>query len=209
MRLVSALLLAAATPLAALAPLSPAQAQAAADPAAQAFIEKLANDAFAALRDPKLSEAERTARFRTLLKQNVALDAIGNRLIRRQRATITEAQYKAYQQAFPDFILNTYADRLTDYKDASLKTQRIVPRGPYTEVHTRVTRPGGQPVDAIWQVRKGTSGQYQINNLIVSNINLSITQEADFANYIKTNGFDAFLGFLKSANAKSAATRST
>lgn len=201
-----ALLLAAATPLMAL-PLVPAQAQqaAAADPAARVFIEKLADDAFATLRNQKLGEAERRARFRALLRENVALTTIGNRLIRRHRAEITPAQLKAYQDAFPEFILTAYADRLQDYRDADLKTVRIVARGPFTEVHTRVTRPGAQPVDAIWQVRKSETGKYQVNNLTVSNINLSITQEADFSNYIKTNGFDALVSFLKSSNAKAAA----
>ncbi|WP_439532705.1 MlaC/ttg2D family ABC transporter substrate-binding protein [Polymorphobacter sp.] len=184
-----------------------AQAAPAADPAASKFIEGLASNAFSTLRDPALSQADRISRFRALLKENVALDAIGNRLIRRQRAEITDAQYKAYQAAFPEFILNTYADRLQDYKDASLKTMRTVARGPFTEVHTRVSLPGSQPVDAIWQVRKSPAGKYQINNLTVSNINLSITQEADFANYIKTNGFDALVSFLKSANAKAASGR--
>ncbi len=195
-------------PLTALALPAAAQAQeVAADPAARAFIESLANKAFSTLRDPALTDADRTARFRTLLREGVALDTIGNRLIRRQRAQITDAQYKAYREAFPEFILNAYADRLSDYKDASLKTMRTVARGPFTEVHTRVSRPGSQPIDAIWQVRKSPTGQYQVNNLTVSNINLSITQEADFANYIKTNGFDALVKFLRSANAKAAIDR--
>jgi len=199
MRLI-ALLLLAATPLAAFT--APAHAQSAvADPAARTFIENLANKAFATLNDPKLTREDRSARFRTMLKENVALTEIGNRLIRRQRASITDTQYKAYQAAFPQFILNAYADRLQDYKDAELKTSRIVARGPFTEVHTRVTQPGSQPIDAIWQVRKTAGGAYKLNNLIVSNINLSITQEADFANYIKTNGFDALVKFLTTSNA--------
>ena len=204
----TALLLLAAVPLA--VPSLPAHAQAAApaaDPAARAFIENLASTAFATLRDRSLSREDSRARFRTLIRDNVALTEIGNRLIRRHRASITDAQYKAYSDAFPEFILSAYADRLQDYKDAELKTVRLVARGPFTEVHTRVTRPGSQPVDAIWQVRKTATGSYQVNNLIVSNINLSITQEADFSNYIKTNGFDALVTFLRSANAKAAAAR--
>lgn len=199
----AALLLALAVPLAASPAL--AQQQAAANPAARGFIETLAQQGFATLRDQSLDKAERRNRFRTLLRENVALDEIGNRLIRRHRAEITPAQLKAYREAFPEFILTAYADRLEEYKDAELKTLRLVARGPFTEVHTRVTRPGGQPIDAIWQVRSNQAGKLQVNNLIVSNINLSITQEADFSNYIKTNGFDALVSFLKSANAKAPA----
>jgi phospholipid transport system substrate-binding protein len=174
------------------------------DPAARVFIEKLANEAFAVLRDKSLSRAASRNAFRTMLQQNVALEDIGNRLIRRQRASITPAQYAAYQAALPEFVLNAYSDRLYDYSDAVVKTIRTVGRGPMTDVYTRVTRPGGQPIDAIWQVKTGANGKPVVNNLTVSGINLSLTQEADFASYIQKNGFDALITFLKTANSKSA-----
>lgn len=177
------------------------------DPAARAFVEKLANDAFGVLRDAKLSKAEARNRFRAMLQQNVALEDIGNRLIRRHKAMITPAQQAAYQSALPDFVLNAYADRLYDYSDASLKTLRTSARGGMTDVATRVTRPGGQPVNAVWQVKKTAAGTFVVNNLTVSGINLSLTQEADFNAYIQKNGFDALVTFLKTANGKSASQR--
>ncbi len=177
------------------------------DPVAASFVEKLASDAFGVLRDKSLSKQASRAKFRIMLQENVALEDIGNRLIRRHRATITPAQYSAYQAALPEFVLNAYADRLYDYSDASIKTLRTVGRGPMTDVFTRVTRPGSQPVDAIWQVKKTAAGKMIINNLTVSGINLSLTQEADFNAYIQKNGFDALVTFLKSANGKSAAAR--
>lgn len=190
----------------------PAHAQVAAvpanagDPAARTFVEALANDAFGILRDKSISKTASRSKFRAMLEQNVALEDIGNRLIRRHRATITPAQNAAYLAALPEFVLNAYSDRLYDYSDASVKTLRTVGRGPaITDVHTRVTRPGSQPVDAIWQVKKTPAGRMIINNLSVSGINLSLTQEADFNAYIQKNGFDALVTFLKTANSKSAA----
>lgn len=211
----SLILLAVAAVMAPLVAAVPAMAQVAAtapasagDPAARVFVEKLANDAFAVLRDKTLSKAASRAKFRTMLQQNVALGDIGNRLIRRQRAAITPAQYAAYQAALPEFVLNAYADRLYDYSDATVKTVRTIGRGPVaTDVHTRVARPGSAPIDAIWQVKKTASGKSVINNLTVSGINLSLTQEADFNAYIQKNGFDALVAFLKTANGKSAAAR--
>jgi phospholipid transport system substrate-binding protein len=177
------------------------------DPAAPVFVQKLANDAFAVLRDKSLSKAQGRDKFRAMLQQNVALTDIGNRLIKRSRATITPAQYAAYQAALPEFVLNAYADRLYDYSDASVKVIRSVGRGPMTDVFTRVTRPGAQPVDAVWQVKKTPAGSLVVNNLTVSGINLSLTQEADFNAYIQKNGFDALVTFLKTANSKSASLR--
>ncbi|MBU6166377.1 MAG: ABC transporter substrate-binding protein [Alphaproteobacteria bacterium] len=204
-------LLLAAAVLAIALPVFPAAAQVGAassaspgDPAARPFVENLVNSGFAVLRDKSLSRQAGRAKFRTILTQNVALDDIGMRLIRRQRGQVTPAQLEAYRAAFPEFVLNAYADRLYDYADARVTVQRTVGRGPYTEVYTRVTRPGAQPVDTIWQV-KSDGGKLMVNNLIVSGVNLSLTQEADFASYVARNGFDALVTFMKSANAKSLA----
>ncbi len=177
------------------------------DPAARAFIEKLSADAFAVLRDQSVSKAEARTKFRAMLQQNVALEDIGNRLIRRHRATITPAQYQAYQAALPEFVLNAYAERLYNYADAKLATTRTIGRGGMTDVATRVTRPGAQPIDAIWQIKKSPAGKYLVNNLTVSGINLTLTQEADFSAYIQKNGFDALVTFLKTANSRTATTR--
>lgn len=198
----AALALGMALPVAAVAQVA-APAASAADPKAQAFIETLAAQAFTILRDPSVDRQEARGRFRAMLKQNVALVDIGNRLIRRQRAQITPAQYQAYVAALPEFVLNAYAERLYNYADAKVTTQRLIARGPFTDVVTRVTKPGGQALDAIWQVRKTPEGKYLINGLTVGGINLSLTQEADFAAYIQKNGFDALVDFMKNANAKS------
>ena len=177
------------------------------DPAARPFIEKLVGDGFAVLRDKSLGKAASRAKFRTMLTQNVALDDIGMRLIRRQKASLTPAQLDAYRAAFPEFVLNAYADRLYDYADARVQVQRTLGRGAFTEVYTRVTRPGAQPIDTIWQV-KPAGGKLMVNNLVVAGVNLSLTQEADFSSYIARNGFDALVTFMKSANAKSLAVNS-
>lgn len=205
--LIAAALVAAPVAAPAFAQVAAPAAATAGDPAAGVFVEKLASDAFGTLRDKSVSKAEARDKFRTMLQQNVALEDIGNRLIRRHKATITPAQNAAYLAALPEFVLNAYADRLYDYSDASLKVLRTTARGSMTDVATRVTRPGSQPVDAVWQVKKTPAGKFVVNNLSVAGINLSLTQEADFNAYIQKNGFDALVTFLKTANSKSASLR--
>lgn len=202
--LIAAALLAALSAFPAAAQVGAASAASPGDPAARPFIEKLVGDGFAVLRDKSLTRAASRARFRAMLTQNVALDDIGMRLIRRQKAALTPAQLEAYRAAFPEFVLNAYADRLYDYADAKVQVQRTLGRGPYTEVYTRVTRPGAPPIDTIWQV-KGDGGKLLVNNLVVAGVNLSLTQEADFTSYITRNGFDALVTFMRSANSKSLA----
>lgn len=172
---------------------------------ASAFIDKLADNAFGVLRNKSLSHGAALGQFRTMLRDNFTLDEIGARLIRRYRSQITPAQAQAYAAVFPEFVTNVYAGRLFEYSNASVRVMRALPRGTRgdVDVYTRITLAGGSnPIEAIWAVRKNAAGKWNVTNLTVSGINVGLTQEADFSAYISKNGFDNFVGFLKSANAK-------
>jgi phospholipid transport system substrate-binding protein len=180
---------------------SPAVAQATAPDSSGAgqFIDNLADQAFATLRvngGGKVTPAQR-AKFRSLLAKDFAVKAIGDRLIKRWKPTITPAQYSAYLAAFPDYIINTYADNLAGYANADLKVVRVAPVGSGFAVYSTVSKPGGQPVNATWSVVRAGSG-FQVTNLTVGGVNLAITQAADFDAYVQKNGFDALITFMKS-----------
>ena len=173
--------------------------------AAGQFIDGLAANAFGVLRDKSLSKPAALTKFRGMLRDNFALEDIGNRLIRRYRATATPAQLAAYQAALPDFVTNVYAARLFDYSDAEVKVTRTQPRGTRgdVDVYTRITRPSAdKAVEAIWAVRRDATGKQQVTNLSVAGINVALTQEADFSAYIQKNGFDGLVTFLKTANTR-------
>lgn len=159
------------------------------------FVNGFASEGFAALRTG--SRAAAKAQFRTLLAQHVAVDAIGDRLIRRWSAKITPAQKAAYRAAFPNYIIGTYADRLFDYSRADFRIIRSTPVGRGVDVTTQVTKPGAQPVTAIWSVGKLGSA-YKVTNLKVGGVNLALTQAADFDAIIQRKGFDALVAMMKS-----------
>ncbi|MBV8972178.1 MAG: ABC transporter substrate-binding protein [Sphingomonadaceae bacterium] len=187
----------------------PAVAQTAATPqeatAAGEFVSQLADRAFAVLKENQSKTAIR-AKFRGLLKENFAVDEAGLRLIRRWRNQITPAQLAAYQAVLPDYFVNVYADRLTNYADASVKIVRTQAHGANgnVDVFSRVLTPGKDPIDIIWLVQKGEGGKWLIGNVTVEGINISLTQEADFSAFIQKNGFDALVAMMKSANTRSA-----
>ena len=191
---------------------APAAAQTAATApdmaAASAFIVDLSDKAFGVLRDKSLSKSAKLGQFRTMLRDNFALEDVGNRLIRRYRNQITPAQYAAYQAVFPEFVTNVYAARLFEFPDAQVKVVRTLPRGTRgdVDVYTRIATGTGNPVEAIWATRKSAAGKWQVTNLTVSGVNVALTQEADFSAYIQKNGFEALIEFLRSANAKNGIT---
>ncbi len=160
----------------------------------QRFIETLSSEAFRVLHSS--GKAAARGQFRSLLGQYFAVDEIGDKLIRRWKPQITPAQSTAYDAALPGFLIGTYADRLYDYADAQVKVTRSVPRGDGAAVVSQVVRPGQAPINAIWTVEK-TGGGYKVTNLTVANINLVLTQTADFDSYVQKNGFDKLVAFMK------------
>jgi phospholipid transport system substrate-binding protein len=192
---------------------APALAQSAAGPAtaqqqkvAADFVSELAGQAFAVLRDNGLSKDQARKKFRSLLRANFDVDGTGLRLIRAYRAPgspikLTDAQVNAYRAALPDFLVNTYSDRLYDFATAKVTGVRTVARGSRGEVDvfTRISDPkGGKPIDAIWQVKSGTKPL--VSNVTVNGVNVALTQEADFKAYIEKNGFDALVDFMKKSS---------
>ncbi|PWG01255.1 MlaC/ttg2D family ABC transporter substrate-binding protein [Sphingosinicella humi] len=157
------------------------------------FVQSLATTGFGVLKGDK---GTARGKFRSLLAQHFAVDAIGDRLIRRWRPKISDVQYKAYKTAFPDFIVGTYADRLYDYSDADIKVVRVQNQGNSAAVLTQVTRPGARPVNAIWALAK-VGGGYKVTNLTVGGVNIAVAQEADFNSYVQRNGFDALVNFME------------
>ncbi len=159
----------------------------------QRFIQTLTNDGFSAMRGGSRDAAK--AKFRTMLSQHVAVDMIGDRLIRRWLPTITPAQKAAYKAAFPNFIIGTYADRLYDYSQADLKVIRTMPSAGGVDVVTQVTKPGGAPLMTVWSVQN--TGGYKVTNLKVGGANLAISQAADFDAIVQRKGFDALVAMMK------------
>ncbi len=157
----------------------------------QRFVQTLTTDGFAAMRSGNRDAAK--AKFRALLAQNVAVDQIGDRLIRRALPTITPAQHAAYKAALPGYVVGTYADRLFEYADANVRVVRAQPTaGGGADVFTQVTKPGAQPIAATWSLTK-VGGAWKVLNLNVAGINVAMAQAADFDAVIQRQGFDALV----------------
>lgn len=177
-----------------LAPVAPAQAAVVANQDAAAFISSLAAESFTVLKTGNKGAVR--AKFRELLSTHFAIDAIGDRLIRRWVNQITPAQKAAYKQAIPNFIIGTYSDNLHDYANAQMKVIRTIPAGSGFNVTTQVQKPGAQPITAVWSVAK-VGGAFKVTNLTVANINLAVTQGQDFDAIIQRKGVDGLIAMMK------------
>ncbi len=177
------------------APITPAHAAVVNNQDAATFVSSLGAESFAVLKTGNKGMVR--AKFRELLSQHFAIDAIGERLIRRWTNQITAAQKAAYKAAIPNFIVGTYSDNLYDYANASMKIIRTVPAGSGFNVTTQVQKPGSQPITAVWSVAK-VGGGFKVTNLTVANINLAVTQGQDFDAIIQRKGIEGLIAMMKS-----------
>ncbi|KQX20336.1 MULTISPECIES: MlaC/ttg2D family ABC transporter substrate-binding protein [unclassified Sphingomonas] len=175
-------------------PLASVQAAVVANQDAATFISSLGAESFAVLKTG--NKAVVRTKFRELLSQHFAIDAIGERLIRRWSSQITPAQKASYKAAIPNFIIGTYSDNLYDYANASMKVVRTAPAGSGFNVVTQVQKPGAQPINAVWSVAK-VGGGFKVTNLTVANINLAVTQGQDFDAIIQRKGIDGLIAMMK------------
>ncbi len=158
------------------------------------FVSSLGAESFTVLKTG--NKAAVRAKFRELLSQHFAIDAIGERLIRRWSTQITPAQKAEYKAAIPNFIVGTYSDNLYDYANATMKVIRTAPAGSGFNVTTQVQKPGAQPITAVWSVAK-VGGGFKVTNLTVANINLAVTQGQDFDAIIQRKGIDGLIAMMK------------
>jgi len=160
----------------------------------QRFVQTLTTDGFTAMRTGTRDAAK--AKFRALLAQNVAVDQIGDRLVRRWLPTISPAQHSAYKAALPGYVVGTYADRLFEYANATVRVVRSQPTaGGGADVYTQVIKPGAQPIAATWSL-VNNGGVWKVLNLNVAGINIAMAQAADFDSVIQRQGFDALVKLM-------------
>lgn len=163
-------------------------ASASAQGSSSQFIERLGRDAITVLANDGLSQEARLAEFRRLLREGFALEAIGRFVLGRHWTQASPEKRQEFLQAFEDFIVNSYAARLSQY---SGETFRIVDERADGErghaVTTQILRPNAPPIMVQWRVREAEQGP-KIVDIVIEGVSLALTQRSEFAAVIQQNG---------------------
>jgi phospholipid transport system substrate-binding protein len=157
-------------------------------PAAQAFVERLAQRAIEGLTARDIDHDERTKRFRELLTESFDVPKIGRFALGAAWRNANAADRDAYLKAFEDFIVATYATRFADYGGEQIRvvSSRRLDEGE-AAVGTMFERARGEPVRVDW--RLAPEGQnWKIIDVIIEGVSMAITQRDDFAATVQRNG---------------------
>jgi phospholipid transport system substrate-binding protein len=166
-----------------------------ADAKTEAYVQKNASEVLQTLNNPKLSTAERTAKFSAYMDQFTDLDAVSNFVIGKYSRRFSEADLARYRKAFREYALAVYQYELDAYRGEAVVVKNSVDRSPTDSiVNTVIKRRDGKDMDVRWRVQ-GKDGNYQVVdvalNLDGNLIWLAIEQRAQFISLLDNNNGSA------------------
>jgi phospholipid transport system substrate-binding protein len=158
-----------------------------ADP--RAFVDHLATQAMDTMVAKGVSDAERTARFRTLFTNAVDMPELAKFVLGRYWRTATPEQQQEFLKLFEDILVLTWANRFKDY--AGGVQHQVTGATPDGErgvfVESRVSREKQEPISLQWRLRQPDGG-FKVVDLIVEGSSMAITYRSEYASVIQSSG---------------------
>ena len=164
-------------------------------------IRVLGEEAVRVLRDKDNTTFEqREEAFRNILVEGFHIKTISRFVLGRYWKKATEAQRKAYNDLFVDFIVRVYASRFDSYNGETFLLEGVIDSDIEGDsvVRTRIIRPtGGSSVGVDFRVRV-IDGVYKVVDINVEGISMLHTHRVEFSSVINRKGIDGFLDELRS-----------
>ncbi len=172
------------------------QASATVESAAQ-FVNRFGNRAIAILGGANLTDENREALVRDLLRQGFDLRFIGRFAMGKYWARATEAQRGDYLALFEGYVVKIYAAWFARNTGAGLTVvgaRQVNDKD--VVVATRIERRNNPPIFAEWRVRV-IADRDRIIDIASNGISLAGNQRLEFDAVIKRNGIDGLIAFLR------------
>ena len=161
------------------------------------FIDGLSGQVISVVGDDSIDKEAREARIRDILRDNVALAAIGKFALGDHWDKATESQQSDYLAAFSDYVLLTYSRLLGAYGGETFtiegtKTLSDTDLYVLSEIH----QSNGKKVRAAWRVRE-KDGTTLIIDVVVDGVSLAVTQQSEIASVARSKGIDGLIAALQ------------
>ncbi len=189
---------------------SPALAQNARDPGAEAFVQAKAQKVISVLANKGMSDAQKKQVFHQAVDELADVPRITNFVLGKYARTITPDQRARFTPVFRTYAENVYQSRIDDYRGEQLKVTGSVVRKPGDVIVNSVVSGGqlDQPVQVSWRVLGG--GQtWKVVDVQFKGIWLAITQQQDFVSTIDNAGgnIDVLINQLQKGGSGSSGRR--
>lgn len=162
------------------------------------LIAGLAGEAEPVLNDRSIPPAERTKKLRSIIGSVFDSRQMAQSMLGRYWRRADEGQRAELVTLMETYLIDVYAGRV-DSIDGQVKfdvgAERTI--GERTMVDTQVLRPGSPPVSVAWQVET-VNGKAVVTDIVVEGVSLVVSQRADFASIIRSQGgLDGLIKLLK------------
>lgn len=176
---------------------------------ASGFIDGLAERALATMQSGEASADRRIETFRKIFREGFDIPFIGRFVLGRYWRVASEEQRAEYLEAFSEYIVQTYSQRLGVYAGErfEVRGERTVSDGDII-VETRIVRPVGPSVPADWRVRPNTDGGYRVIDVLIEGVSMAVTQRSEFASVAQRDGVDGLIEVLQARVTRLSASRS-
>jgi phospholipid transport system substrate-binding protein len=155
---------------------------------AQKFISGLSSDAIGSLTGSAVTQAEREARFRSLLQTHFDMPGIGKFTLGRYWKLASEPQQAEFLKLFETLLVQSYAKTFAQYGGEKFQVTKSWADGDGSVVvNSHVDRPSGDVIHLDWRVAD-QANRMRIIDLVVEGVSLRATRRSDFASAIQSNG---------------------
>ena len=170
---------------------SPARADQHLAPSSE-FIQTLADRAIATLTADGQTPEMRRDEFRGLFREGFAINGIARFVLGRYWRGASEADRTEHMVLFEDVIVNTWADRFSDYSGEAFTVEKSIdaPSAHKAErvaiVRSKFFSDPQTPIRIDWRVAS-RGDIYKITDVMVEGISMANTQRDEFSSVIRSN----------------------
>jgi|OM-RGC.v1.016287473 ABC-type transport system involved in resistance to organic solvents, auxiliary component len=155
---------------------------------AEIFIANLGEKAISLLNDKSLSKEENIKQFKSILNEGFDIKLISRYALGRYWRRASEVEKVKYQILFEEFIITTYANRLSQFGGEKfiVKNSRKIEKNDYL-VSSQIIPQKGPKIKVEWRVRNKEKN-FKIIDVIIEGVSMVITQRDEFSSIIQRSG---------------------
>lgn len=167
--------------------------------AAKAHVRTTVDEVLALVRSPG-EPSSKAAALRSILEQRAAMPQIARFAAGTLWRDMSDAQQKAFVDAFSHYLSTIYARRFQEYSGQEVVLGVTSDRGRRgIEVESTVTGGGEPPVAVSWLV-SDRPGRVVLADIVIEGVSLLITQRDEITALVgQKGGIDGLIAFLASA----------
>ena len=172
----------------------------------EALVRKVTEDVLAAIKTDEKLQAGDKRKVLQLAEQkilpHVDFKAAVAMAAGRTWKTATPEQQEALAKEFRQMLIRIYSNAIDTYRGQTMKVLpvRIGTNSTETTVRNQYQRPGQQPVNVEYSMRKTEEG-WKIYDITVEGVSLVLTFRSEFENIARSSGIDGLIKKMQEKNA--------